>query len=297
MADKKITALQEMNAADVQASEDLLHIIDFGGGSSPVNKRITVANLFSKVNTSTEIYAASKQFEIGLSDSTVSVLKAFTGANDAAASGVMINEDKNALCDFTVKTNNSDQAIFVDSSDDSGNGNVNYVKINGDSGAVDFQVYSDTGILIHTDAPNHSVGIGTTSPSASYMVDVAADGDTGASAGLAGWLGFTGTPDNLTGGATGNKTVIPVTTAISHLTAADTTNGHFSLADGTEGQVKILVAKTISSGEARVTPTNYGTGSGAGAYILFNAMGESVTLLFTNGRWNAIGYGRGVDQG
>ena len=38
---------------------------------------------------------------------------------------------------------------------------------------VDFEVYSDTGILIHTDAPDHSVGIGTATPSASFMLDVA----------------------------------------------------------------------------------------------------------------------------
>ena len=37
----------------------------------------------------------------------------------------------------------------------------------------DFEVYSDTGILIHTDAPDHSVGIGTATPSASFMLDVA----------------------------------------------------------------------------------------------------------------------------
>ena len=78
------------------------------------------------------------------------------------------------------------------------------------------------------------------------------------------------------------------------MTAADTTNGHFSLANGTEGQVKILVTKTISSGKATVTPANY---AGSDTTIEFNATGESVTLLFTNARWNAIGYGKGVDQG
>ena len=29
--------------------------------------------------------------------------------------------------------------------------------------------------------------------------------------------------------------------------------------------------------------------------IRFDAVGESVTLLFTNARWQAIGYGKGVD--
>ena len=106
MADKKITALTDMAAIGKSPAEDLLHIIDYGGGSSPVNKKITIANLFSKVNTSTQIYAASSEFEIGLTDATVSVLKAFVGASATAASGVIINEDQNDLTDFTVKTQN-----------------------------------------------------------------------------------------------------------------------------------------------------------------------------------------------
>ena len=49
MADKKITALTELGVGLVAPATDLLHIIDYS--ASPVNKKITVANLFSQVNT------------------------------------------------------------------------------------------------------------------------------------------------------------------------------------------------------------------------------------------------------
>ncbi len=49
MADKKITALTELTNTGKDSSVDLLHIIDFS--SSPVNKKITVANIFSRVDT------------------------------------------------------------------------------------------------------------------------------------------------------------------------------------------------------------------------------------------------------
>ena len=292
MADKKITALTALDSTGKDPT-DLLHIIDFS--ASPVNKKITLANLFARIDTPVSSVGTSN-FEFGPTTAISAFKVDIPNATPAsgAESTIVVNENGNEFVDFRVETNNSAQAIFVDSSDDSGNGNVNYVKINGDSAAVDFQVYSDTGILVHTDAPNHSVGIGKNDPSASYMLDIAADATSGASLSLGGWLGFTGTPDDLTGAATSSKTVIPLTTPVSHLTADGTTNCHFSLADGTEGQVKILVTKSVpNSGTPTVTPTNYG--SAADTTIVFNAVGESVTLLFTNGRWNAIGYGKGVD--
>jgi len=293
MADKKITALTALDSTGKDPT-DLLHIIDFS--ASPVNKKITLANLFARIDTPVSSVGVSN-FEYGPTTAISAFKIDIPNATPAASAEttVVINESSNAFVDFRVETNNSAQAIFVDSSDDSGAGNVNYVKINGDSAKVDFQVYSDTGILVHTDSNDHSVGIGTTTPSASYMLDVAADATTGASVGLAGWLGFSATPDNLTGGATGSKTAIPVTTPIAHLTATNTSSaGHFSLANGTEGQIKILVAKAITSSQAAtVTPTSYG--AAGDTTITFNADGESVTLLYSNARWNAIGYGKGVD--
>ena len=63
MADKKITALTALTATTKDSDLDVLHIIDYS--AAPVNKKITVAELFSNVNTSTHIYGQSKSFELG----------------------------------------------------------------------------------------------------------------------------------------------------------------------------------------------------------------------------------------
>ena len=138
MADKKITALTALDSTGKDPT-DLLHIIDFS--ASPVNKKITLANLFARIDTPVSSVGTSN-FEFGpttaISAFKVDIPNA-TPADGAESTGV-VNESGNAFVDFRVESNNSAQAIFVDSSDDSGNGNVNYVKINGDSAAVDFQV-------------------------------------------------------------------------------------------------------------------------------------------------------------
>ena len=49
MADKKITALTELASSDL-ASTDLLHIVE-NPGSTPVNKKITLASVFNAIPT------------------------------------------------------------------------------------------------------------------------------------------------------------------------------------------------------------------------------------------------------
>jgi hypothetical protein len=89
--------------------------------------------------------------------------------------------------------------------------------------------------------------------------------------------GGAGTPQTLTGAGAVNlttRTTLLVTTGANALT----------LADGIEGQRKVIVMKT-DGGDGTLTPTNrhgYAT-------ITFNDAGDSIELNFTDGKWAIVG--------
>ena len=166
MADKKITALNALNATGKDSSVDLLHIIDFSG--SPVNKKITVADLFSNVNTDTHIYGNSKVFEVGQAAAVNSHIRVAVGGNATTDGAVTINDDGVAYVDFLVKSLNSDGAIKVDAGTDD-------ISINSDgNAAADFHVHGGTKELITTDGGEDWVGIVTTTPATAYTLSVGA---------------------------------------------------------------------------------------------------------------------------
>ena len=81
MADKKITALTSLTSTQKAASVDLLHIIDFS--SSPVNKKITVADLFARADTDISSIGATT-LDIGPA-TTKSALKVNSPSTNPAA--------------------------------------------------------------------------------------------------------------------------------------------------------------------------------------------------------------------
>jgi hypothetical protein len=78
-------------------------------------------------------------------------------------------------------------------------------------------------------------------------------------------------------------------TAGTSLSAIDgSTAVSLALANGTEGQQKIITVSDTPSGNVTVTPTN-----GAGfTSITFTAKGDSATLVFVNGSWNIVSHFR-----
>ena len=297
MADKKITALTELNATG-KAGEDFLHIIDYGGGSSPVNKRISLTNLFNNANLDTHIYGTSKTFELGFTSTSISAFKVVTSASASGVGTVTINEDQTDYVDLLVKTTNSASAISVDASADT-------VTINGDSANMDFIVNGDTTAkMLFVDASADVLGVGVAAPATAYMLDVGevGSGATGksinASGGITigadstfsdsvaigapttGTLSLLSTENVATDGAGDNclaaKTVSLVSTTSS--------SGAGALDDGTTiGQVKIISMVTVTGGGSDyvLTPTNFKSGS----TITFAAVHACVTLIWQTGGW------------
>ena len=317
MADKKITALTALTATGKVSSTDLLHIIDYS--ASPVNKKITVSDIFSNANTAITSYGAFTH-DLGPTNAISGLSVVIPNATPAASAEteVVVNDDGNAFVDFRVESSLSPSAIHVDSSLDSSAGNVNTVTINGSSAKVDFKVNSDTGILIHCDSTDHVVGIGTAAPSTDYLLDIAAQG--GKSIKTAGSVDITGaitatTTAAFTGstsvGATASGTLnllsVESITAASgtavncsntHTTTLLTTNhndGNGALADGTTvGQIKIIscVVRGGSGNDYVLTPANFKNGS----TITFDAVGDCVTLIWQTGGW-AVAGGYGITLG
>ena len=299
MADKKITALNALNATGKDSSVDLLHIIDFSG--SPVNKKITVADLFSNVNTDTHIYGNSKVFEVGQAASVNSHIRVAVGGNATTDGAVTINDDGVAYVDFLVKSLNSDGAIKVDAGTDD-------ISINSDgNAAADFHVHGGTKELITTDGGEDWVGIGATTPATAYTLTVGATGTNGiqslgsvhvtgeitasTNASVTGDLTVTSRlffndaiATAIAGGANvGAKVEIPVTDLVTHLDPGAST-GHYGLINGSAGQVKILYNSDAAQ-TATVTPTTFAMG----ANITMQPL-EPVMLMYTTGGWIILGH-------
>jgi hypothetical protein len=294
MADKKITALTALGTTDVDPAADLLHIIDYS--ASPVNKKITVANLFDQVNTNTSIYGASKSLEVGYAAATNAHLSVTVGATATADGAVTINDDGVAYVDFVVKSLSSNQAIKVDAGTDD-------ILINGDSHATaDFTVKGGTLTNIYSDGGLDCVGIGTHTVDGTGTLTVAADGTTGHGILNAGNLVMSGAPGAVVaGGVTGTKTAIPLTTSISYLSAASATNAdYFTLAAGTTGQFKTLICTTgTGTVDCIITGlgipihggTNDSTTGGTANIVLHLGYQEAVLLQYLNAGWAIVGGG------
>lgn len=302
MADKKITALTALTATGKDSAADLLHIIDFS--ASPVNKKISVANLFSNVNTDTHIYGSSKVFEVGQAAAVNSHLRVAIGADASTDGAVTINDDGVDFVDFLVKSGESDGAIKVDSGTDD-------VSINSDgNAAVDFHVHGGTKELITTDGGEDWVGIGTATPVTAYTLSVGATGVKGiqsqgtvdVTGDITATANFTaggelikftttriGTTSAATtaiaGGADGSEVVVPIDSLITHLNPADTTNAYYSLAAGAQGQLKFIM--NITAHDLHIESATIGGASGTEIQLEAN---ECCMLLYSGGSGGSAGW-------
>ena len=299
MADKKITALTELSATD-KRGEDFLHIIDYGGGSSPVNKKISLTNLFNNINLDSHIYGASKTLEVGFGATVNAHLTVTTGSANNADGTVTINQDGVAFVDFLVKSLNSDSALSIDAGADT-------VTINGDSANLDFVVNGDTvAKMLFCDASADVVGIGVAAPDTAYTLDVAATGANGIKS--AGSVAVTGAISATTTATINGNTTVGVTASgmlalssvesvacdggADNLSATVTTSlltitaaGTGALPDHTiPGAIKVIHAVAQGGGSYVLTPASlngYST-------ITFGDKSDSCILMWQTGGWVVV---------
>ena len=93
------------------------------------------------------------------------------------------------------------------------------------------------------------------------------------------------------GNGSGNATALSTTTTVS-LVATKGSATHVSLADGVEGQLKVIIHKTRSNGEDLVITPEDGIGGdsvfAAGATLTSNLGSRAVQLLFDGSQWQVV---------
>ena len=98
------------------------------------------------------------------------------------------------------------------------------------------------------------------------------------------WLGLKDTAQTITGDGS-TSTAITVTEST---TLIDATSGAapVTLADGADGQIKIIINKSTGGSNAvTITPVSFV----AGTTIAISAPGRSVICMFKDSKWNVIG--------
>ena len=98
------------------------------------------------------------------------------------------------------------------------------------------------------------------------------------------WLGLKDTAQTITGDGSTSSAV----TVTESTTLIDATSGAapVTLADGADGQVKIIINKSTGGSNAvTITPASFV----AGTIINIDAPGRSVICMFKDSKWNVIG--------
>ena len=86
------------------------------------------------------------------------------------------------------------------------------------------------------------------------------------------------------GNGSGNATALSTTTTVS-IVSTKASATHVSLADGVEGQLKIIIHKTrAGSNDLVITPANFG----AGSTLTSNSAARAVQLLFDGANWQVV---------
>ena len=86
------------------------------------------------------------------------------------------------------------------------------------------------------------------------------------------------------GNGSGNATALSTTTTVS-IVATKASATHVSLADGVEGQLKIIIHKTrAGSNDLVITPANFA----AGSTLTSNLAARAVQLLFDGSNWQVV---------
>lgn len=81
----------------------------------------------------------------------------------------------------------------------------------------------------------------------------------------------------------GTPGIVDLTKQISHL-SSDAIGGQLTLPNGTDGQLKILVMTSTAGGTYTVRGNVANN-----ANVVFSAVGNTATLLYTNSKWFMIG--------
>jgi hypothetical protein len=97
------------------------------------------------------------------------------------------------------------------------------------------------------------------------------------------WLGLKQTSQSITADGS-STTAVDVTSAVTEINATSATHS-CALADGSDGQVKIIVNTSTSGTNAiTITPANF-----SNTTITLDAPGESAVCIFKNSKWYVIG--------
>lgn len=100
------------------------------------------------------------------------------------------------------------------------------------------------------------------------------------------WIGLKDTVQTITGD--GSSIIAVTVTESTSMCNATAGNLPVTLADGADGQIKILINNSASSDyDVTITPSNFNVGTATKVNI--DAPGTSVMLMFKETKWNVIG--------